>query len=305
MRRHFASLPSAPHRGFTLIEIAVVIVVLSLLLAMIAGIATAMLGQQRREATRQKMVGAETAIALFVSQNQRLPCPADGTQPSESVSAGIEQRPAGSCSVTQANGVLPWRTLGLSEQDATDGWGTRLTFRVANDFVADASMNFTSCDPGPAFAGGGAAACNASCPSGTYPTGCTHPSEVTKGKGLRICNLAGVVVMNPLPATAFNSADTLCSGAAASPEPPSTGAAYVLISHGENRHGGFNDRGVRQDASGNPSSARESVNHADLAIGTYYVSDIPNYTNQYFDDFVIHPSILAVATKAQLGPRAH
>ncbi len=59
MPRASACRPGTRAAGFTLVEIAVVIVVLSLLLAMIAGIATAMIGQQRREATRQRLAGVE------------------------------------------------------------------------------------------------------------------------------------------------------------------------------------------------------------------------------------------------------
>lgn len=97
----------------------------------------------------------------------------------------------------------------------------------------------------------------------------------------------------------------------------STGAAYVVISHGENREGGFNSDGITQAASGPDSGTEEQKNFASLAYtptcpgaaGTstcYFVDDFPVYTNPgHFDDFVLRPSILTVATKAQLGPRAH
>jgi hypothetical protein len=113
-----------------------------------------MLGQQRREATRQRLAGVETAIALFVSQNQRLPCPANGTLAGTDSNAGIEQKETvsagppiiyrcavGGVSNSQQHGVVPWRALGISEQDATDGWGNRLTYRVSPDFVSSPSMN--------------------------------------------------------------------------------------------------------------------------------------------------------------------
>ncbi|MBK7658383.1 MAG: hypothetical protein IPJ28_04180 [Betaproteobacteria bacterium] len=90
-------------------EIAVVIVVLSLLLAMIAGIATAMVGMQRREATRQRLAGVETALALFVSQNKRLPCPADGRQLPGAAQAGTEwAAPTATC----------WRDLANANPDS-------------------------------------------------------------------------------------------------------------------------------------------------------------------------------------------
>jgi len=290
--------------GFTLIEIAVVIVVLSLLLAMMAGIATAMLGQQRREATRQRLAGVETAIALFVSQHKRLPCPADGRLPSDNSDAGLEKRLAGgACQVlagtanSQTHGVVPWRTLGLAEPDVTDGWGNRLTYRVAPELVATDAMDFTACDPGADASGGPLGACTSPCPSGTWPSGCSNPRRVTADKGLKVRTLAGTLVMNPVD--------------------PSTGAAYVAISHGENGQGAYNSQGVLQSgatASGTIEAANNAANvafvHAastTLADADAFVDDFPRYGagTDHFDDFVLRPAILTVATKAQLGPRAH
>ncbi|NJD30062.1 MAG: prepilin-type N-terminal cleavage/methylation domain-containing protein [Chloroflexi bacterium] len=293
--------------GFTLVEIAVVIVVLSLLLAMIAGIATAMLGQQRREATRQRLAGVETALALFVSQNQRLPCPANGTLAGTDNNAGVEQITLGTpnvCSVggvagSQQHGVVPWRALGISEQDATDGWGNRLTYRVSAQFVTLPAMNMTYCDPGGTEATTGAALvatsgyCLLSCTSAGFlanTNNCRQPAAVTFGRGLEVRNLSGTKIMDPSPGT----------GA-------STGAAYIVISHGENAAGAYNNQGVIQGASGTDSGTEEAKNAANLVLQAYYVDDFASYPagTGHFDDFVLRPSILTVVTKAQLGPRAH
>ncbi|MBX3714381.1 MAG: prepilin-type N-terminal cleavage/methylation domain-containing protein [Burkholderiales bacterium] len=298
---------SARPEGFTLVEIAVVIVVLSLLLAMIAGIATALLGQQRREATRQRLTGVETALALFVSQNRRLPCPADGRIASTAAGAGDEARNAGTgaCQIggaanVQTHGVVPWRTLGLAEQDATDGWGNRLTYRVAPELTLAGAMDYTACDPGASVTGGTPSACASPCPSGTWPAGCTHPTDVTRTKGLKVRTNNAVVTL------------VMDSGA-----PVSTGAAYVVISHGENGVGGYGNSGLLQSGS-TPSGTLEAANnHANVAFAhatsaamtnaSAFVDDFPSYNADasHFDDFVLRPSILAVATKAQLGPRAH
>lgn len=88
---------------------------------------------------------------------------------------------------------------------------------------------------------------------------------------------------------------------------PSTGAAYVVISHGENSAGAYSNQGVVQAAVGADSGTEEAKNAANLVLQTYYVDDFPSYPadSGHFDDFVLRPSILTVATKAQLGPRAH
>ena len=299
-----------PSAGFTLVEIAVVIVVLGFLLAMIAGIATSLIGQQRREINRQRMAGVETALALFVSQNQRLPCPADGRLASNAVAAGTEARVGGACQTvggtanSQTHGVVPWQSLGLSEQDITDGWGSRITYRVAPELVADHSMDLTSCDPGgnpaTALSAGGAegpvGTCKKTCSASNFPDGCNPPAVYTAGKGLFVRNLASATpIMSPSVS-------------------PSTGAAYVAISHGENREGAYNNEGILQGgtpASGTLEAANNAANvafvYATSAATVAFVDDFPVYAagTGHFDDVLLRPTILAIATKAQLGPRAH
>jgi prepilin-type N-terminal cleavage/methylation domain-containing protein len=288
-------------RGFTLVEIAVVIVVLGFLLAMIAGIATTLIGQQRREMTRQRMAGVETALALFVSQNKRLPCPADGRIAGNAAGAGTEARSVGGvCQIggaanTQTHGVLPWQTLGLAEPDITDGWGNRLTFRVAPELALDNAMDLTPCDPGGTGSLFGLV-CNAGCSAGSFPAGCTPPALYTHNKGLKIRNLASAtLLMDPSLS-------------------PSTGAAYVVISHGENRVGAYNSDGILQGgtpASGTLEAANNAANaafvNATSGTASPFVDDFPSYVTGtgHFDDALLRPAILTVATRAQLGPRAH
>ena len=301
---------SRPAGGFTLIEIAVVIVVLALLLAMIAGLATAMISQQRREVTRQKLAGVETALALYVSQNRRLPCPADGRLASDNANAGLE-RPVGgvNCQVvtgtanSQTHGVVPWRTLGLSESDVTDGWGNRMTYRATPEFVAANALNLTNCDPG-GTGGTVGGVCDSTCTAASFPGNCTRPELYTASKGLRIRSLNATLTLT----MDYNAT-------------PSTGAAYIVISHGENGGGAYNNQGVIQAGSPASGTLEAANNAADVAFvhaasntfataggGTgAFVDDFPVYAdgNGHFDDFVLRPSILTVATKAQLGPRSH
>lgn len=296
-------------RGFTLIEVAIVIVILALLLAMLLGISTSMIAQQRRESTKSKLANVETALALFVSQNRRLPCPADGSMTSSNANFGKEistgsgttlQCNLGGTANSQQNGVVPWIALGLTEADVTDGWGTRLTYRVDASLVRSPGMNFTYCDPGgtettppsaPVAIDSNSGYCNSSCSSANFTTFCRKPELAVSHRGLVVKNLAGTTIMDPTPPV----------GVAA------TGAAYILISHGENRQGGFDNTSTIQGAAGPGSGTEEAKNAANVWPQTYYVDDFPVFTDGagHFDDFVVRPTILGVATKAQLGPRAH
>ena len=85
----------------------------------------------------------------------------------------------------------------------------------------------------------------------------------------------------------------------------------MVISHGENLKGGYQYNGTL-NAGVIASGTQELNNHADNAypIGsatTFLVDDIPSYAdaNTHFDDFVLRASIMSVASKAQLGPRAY
>jgi prepilin-type N-terminal cleavage/methylation domain-containing protein len=271
-------------RGFTLIEIAIVIAILGFLLVLLIGISSGLIGQQRRETTRQRLTAIEVSMALFVSQNSRLPCPALGTLP-----VGTENALAGVCQNSQKDGVVPWAALGISEVDATDGWGNRFTYRVAPELTLANGMNFSYCDP----AGGDniTYALPPYCVTCTSLAGCTTPKAALKNKGLVVQNINGDFIMNPNPAGSLGA----------------TGAAYVVISHGENAAGAYNSSGAVQAAAGAQAGTREQQNYANAAYsaGYVFVDDFPNYqdTSLHFDDFVLRPTVLSVATKAQLGPR--
>jgi len=105
----------APHfprwrRGFTLIEILVVVVILGLIMAMAAVLLRSVSATQKRSITGSRMANVEAAIVQFVMQQKRLPCPADGTQPAST--GGAEMRAANACTNNQQNGVVPWRAAG-------------------------------------------------------------------------------------------------------------------------------------------------------------------------------------------------
>lgn len=100
------------NRAFTLVEMAIVLVIVGLLLGgMLAPLRTQM--EQRRAAdTVRALEEARDALAGFAARNGYLPCPAI------SASNGLEDRAGTRCANERRFGFLPWATLGLQKLDA-------------------------------------------------------------------------------------------------------------------------------------------------------------------------------------------
>ncbi len=125
--------------GFTLIEIAMVLMIVALVLGGLLPTISSQIEQRRISETRKQLADIQQALIGFSVLNNRLPCPADGTIatiPGVSNGAGTEKN---SCPTNANGGVLPWVTLGVNE---TDAWGQRFTYRVTPVFsVANFQLN--------------------------------------------------------------------------------------------------------------------------------------------------------------------
>jgi prepilin-type N-terminal cleavage/methylation domain-containing protein len=118
-------------RGFSLLEMAIVLVIIGLLLGGLVGSFGSLQARQREEQTRHQLEEIREALITFAVVNRRLPCPASPAIPDTVAGAGFEQIPTAAGCTGGAAGVLPWGTLGLSE---TDAWGRRFTYRVTPGF---------------------------------------------------------------------------------------------------------------------------------------------------------------------------
>lgn len=289
-------------RGAVLI--AVVTVVMIMLLTVLAK--WAMLDVERKLA-RQTGVGAtlskiDTALANFVAQNKRLPCPANGTIAGGMANAGIENPfpPTGVCNpVNQSNGVVPWVTLGISETDAADPWNGRISYRVQSALANSTTklMDMSWCDPAGAVTGASGPAL--ACTTGCVGAACMNPLNFIYSKGLQVQDGTGIWLNRPVPPW---------PGAPVPPPPNATGAAYVLISHGPNGAGAYSMSGVIQAGSTIVgTSEAPNLNNQALAGATIFMDALHNsaLTPAHFDDYLSHPTITSVLERANLGPRSH
>ncbi|MBC7918866.1 MAG: prepilin-type N-terminal cleavage/methylation domain-containing protein [Rhodoferax sp.] len=118
--------------GFSLVEMAVVVVIMGIMLAL--GLKTLQATQESAATseTRAKQERIKIALISFLRTNGRLPCPDIAAAPT-----GIE--PAACATAASGYGVLPWASLGLAREAAVDGWSNFFTYRVATATVTPAA----------------------------------------------------------------------------------------------------------------------------------------------------------------------
>lgn len=114
-------------KGFTLIEISIVLVIASLLLGSLLGPLAAQVENSRRKATISQIDHIRDALIGFSMGAGRLPCPDTDGDGQEDPLDGV-----GGCDAT--NGLLPVATLAIN---ADDGWKQTLLYYVDNRFADD------------------------------------------------------------------------------------------------------------------------------------------------------------------------
>lgn len=142
-------------RGFTLMELSIVLLVLSLIAGSVMTIITQNVRVAKQRELQEKLTRIQDALLLYRKKNNRLPCPADVTQAMSAANFGVEGATPADCdagtpAANFTNGVesiygggLPVKTLNLSLQDAFDPWGNHFFYAVDKLITASGSPFIT------------------------------------------------------------------------------------------------------------------------------------------------------------------
>lgn len=197
-------------RGFSLVELAIVVLIVSILLTMGLAAFSVQVDTAALSATQKRQEAIKDALIAYLRKNRRLPCPettglaGGGTSPTgrENRTNGLPPDPSSLC--TSYVGTLPWLDLGLPKDAALDGYGNFHTYFVSSaDDVLYPDWTLTA-NPGTTTGFGTGS-------PGRFAI--THNGQTT-----------GVdASLYPLPAL----------------------AAVVLVSHGKNGFGAITEKGTR------------------------------------------------------------
>lgn len=129
--------------GFTLIEIAIVLVIIGLLVGSFIGTFANRIDATRRADVKNELKDIKEILMAFAySQGTEvhLPCPDTDTPPD-----GEENRVSGVCDPGGSLGTLPWLTIGIGREDA---WATHYRYWVNDDYASNTGFSLNEDDDG-------------------------------------------------------------------------------------------------------------------------------------------------------------
>ena len=133
--------------GFSLIEMAIVLAIISLVAGGFLTVISAQDEQSKINLTKERLAKIENALLYFYAQHGRLPCVAPANAADTDAAFAIEYEDSGKAcqgnpGISEADeihdglneetwvGALPTRTLGLPDSFAKDGWNMRFHYVV-------------------------------------------------------------------------------------------------------------------------------------------------------------------------------
>lgn len=134
------------NKGFSLIELAIVLLIVALLLGGLLVPLTAQIDQQKAKDTQKTLAELKEALIGFAIINGRLPCPATPNSVT-GLESYVGVVGASACT-NPFDGLLPAATLGITPINnkglLLDGWNNPIRYAVSNATVGLATNAFTT-----------------------------------------------------------------------------------------------------------------------------------------------------------------
>lgn len=139
-------------RGFTLMEVALAVVIGGMLLAMFGQSLMNTIQESKIKTTQVRIAEINNALRRHAAYSNHLPCPADRTLVTTAATYGTA---VANCGVGIAAtgtvsdggvrvGMVPTRTLNLPDEYGYDGWGMRLIYAVTEKMASTATYDTTA-----------------------------------------------------------------------------------------------------------------------------------------------------------------
>ena len=288
-------------QGTVFIVVVAVIMLVSAIVLLGAGSFHLTDNQDRTLMTSKHQEFLIRELAAYTQRTNGLPCPADPAVNPASREFGFARK---ACDHYTAEGIVPFRTLNLSERDARDGWGRLMTYRISPVLAHTDSGNqiFMRCRRFPWFEGntpgagqivnvnpGKARFCcppeDSDFPAATdlriFASAADIPKEATLDKIGRKVDLSFYADIN--------QAVNVGAQGALAPIPPEAGNeeifAVAIISHGQNGIGAYLANGTAAKLSGIVGADEQANIDGGRDIVSHPVNATPG--PNYFDDIVI------------------
>lgn len=297
--------------GFTLVEIAIVLAIVGIIIGFSTQMLLPSLDRARVVNTQERLEKVADRLAAFAVKNNRIPCPAtpdgSGVAPfGYEIDSGVNgDSPNTTCYNADTEGIIPFKTLGITEEDAKDGWGNYITYRISPVFSLDPDTVPASqyndihvACRGPSWFGNrergnlNPAKARFCCPPIGIAAGSFYPST-----DLSIQDESGDLhwsVIRTTDTNQYDDIDTIISDIdeidpTENPDVLMNEAiAFVLVSHGRNQYGAFSGTGPTTRLVTNNGQSGDSEDENQNGDGIFISKKTDTTRNgSYFDDILV------------------
>jgi prepilin-type N-terminal cleavage/methylation domain-containing protein len=236
---------SKPKSAYTLIELSIVILIISVLMMGGLTITISSLNKAKKISTQNKINEIYNAVGKFLLENKRLPCPASLTLTKDSNLYGVESRDgSGECNVSLSKdnlyyGMVPAKTLNLPLNMGEDYFGGKISYIIDKRFATNFQDNI---------------------------------SNKTTGFGTT---------------QAYTGAMTIYEKPSSISRAITADAILIILSHGLNKFGAFNNNATVQNARSSDSDESENDANSGVANGFDKNFIYNSQNSKIFDDVMI------------------